>query len=232
MLGLGRLARAGWVHQDIKPGNLLYNRSRIWLSDFGLACRSVEVLDPERNPATLDADYAFFPPECTVAFPSSVGQGTGGHKLAARRHQTADQFVRKERGNLVAAAASEHPFVVSGTVVTDLASPLAAHIHRYDGGEGRAAHLRRLHARFRPTRDARRLARRVDTYGLGMTLFLLYLAAGLHQPRRCRTTTATAVEKVRRFIALLCHPNPYERPEVGAPLLRLYDETLRALLQR
>lgn len=92
----------------------------------------------------------------------------------------------------------------------------------------RAPHLHRLYDRFRLA-DRRRLARRVDAYALGITLFFLYLAGGMDARRRAGDPAA---EAVRAVLAALCHPDAYDRPEVGPQVLRLFDAAGRELLSQ
>ena len=66
--GLVRLSKAGLVHQDIKPANIVYYRKdgRCALIDFGLMTKRSEVYGSENRPIR-ETVYPYYPPEYQYA---------------------------------------------------------------------------------------------------------------------------------------------------------------------
>jgi len=66
--GLVRLGKAGLVHQDIKPANIVYYRKdgRCALIDFGLMTKRSEVYGSENRPIR-ETVYPYYPPEYQYA---------------------------------------------------------------------------------------------------------------------------------------------------------------------
>jgi serine/threonine protein kinase len=60
--GIERIGKAGYVHQDIKPHNLLNKGSKIFLIDFGIMSRMDNIFAPH-NKHVLGYDYPYYPPE-------------------------------------------------------------------------------------------------------------------------------------------------------------------------
>lgn len=63
--GLALMARKGYVHQDIKPQNILVgeNDKRLILIDFGIMVNHRRVFDKSKNDYVLEFDYPYYPPE-------------------------------------------------------------------------------------------------------------------------------------------------------------------------
>ena len=60
--GLQVMVSHGYIHQDIKPENLLWDGNSMKLIDFSLMTKIHEVFSDE-NDSILTADYPYFPPE-------------------------------------------------------------------------------------------------------------------------------------------------------------------------
>ena len=63
--GLVLMTEAKFVHQDIKPANVLYNFSRITLIDFGLALPVGSIYN-DANLNVLSYVYPYYPPEYNI----------------------------------------------------------------------------------------------------------------------------------------------------------------------
>lgn len=200
--GVERLALAGWVHQDIKPENLLYNQERLFLIDFGIMTPAVDVYS-ETN-ALLGVQYLYFPPEYLLAH--------------ARLHPdkvsfaTADDFVRAVHNH-------SKSIRIAGEIVPgpDWGPLLARRLWGPKGREFQATALRELYRDFQ-LQDAQRLlqlVRRIDTYQLGMTLFLTHLASDTGHGERPDDDA-----DLRDLLGWMLHPNPFRRPDVATCLPR------------
>jgi serine/threonine protein kinase len=60
--GLQVLHKHGYIHQDIKPANMLYNGKKVYLIDFGIMESSKKVYR-EGNKHVLSHHYPYYPPE-------------------------------------------------------------------------------------------------------------------------------------------------------------------------
>lgn len=79
MEGIVALKNHGQVHQDIKPDNIMFQKGRMYLIDFGIMERATEIF--QRGNTMLGADYPYFPPEYKLF--------DGG------RYQSADRFIAR-----------------------------------------------------------------------------------------------------------------------------------------
>lgn len=61
-VGIQKLIEKGYVHQDIKPHNLLYDGSKLHLIDFGLLKPGTHIFQ-KNNAHVLSYDYPYYPPE-------------------------------------------------------------------------------------------------------------------------------------------------------------------------
>jgi serine/threonine protein kinase len=61
-LGLKQMIAHGYVHQDIKPQNMLYKNNRVYLIDFGLINTSSRIYVEDQR-YILKYDYPYYPPE-------------------------------------------------------------------------------------------------------------------------------------------------------------------------
>lgn len=52
----------GYVHQDIKPDNILFHKGKLYLIDFSLMTKVNEIYS-ESNEGVLQSSYPYFPPE-------------------------------------------------------------------------------------------------------------------------------------------------------------------------
>jgi hypothetical protein len=56
------------------------------------------------------------------------------------------------------------------------------------------------------------LTSKIDTYQLGMTLFLTFISAGLHTVEQKRITKKIKIiNELKELIKYMIHPNPYKR---------------------
>lgn len=65
--GMQKMQKQGYVHQDIKPNNVLINEKKISLIDFGLMNHNTNIYDIE-NTRLKYKEYRFYPPEYFIAW--------------------------------------------------------------------------------------------------------------------------------------------------------------------
>ena len=61
-IGLKDIIAAGYVHQDIKPQNMLYKNNKIYMIDFGLINKTSKIYQEDQR-YILKYDYPYYPPE-------------------------------------------------------------------------------------------------------------------------------------------------------------------------
>jgi len=61
--GIKKIHSVNIVHRDIKPTNVLYQKNKISIIDFGMTCKVEDVFDYSKSFYTLEKIYPFNPPE-------------------------------------------------------------------------------------------------------------------------------------------------------------------------
>lgn len=61
-VGVKKLSDVGYVHQDIKPHNILYDNNRLYLIDYGILSHAKNIYH-KKNRYILSYDYPYYPPE-------------------------------------------------------------------------------------------------------------------------------------------------------------------------
>jgi serine/threonine protein kinase len=62
LIGLKKMIESNLIHQDIKPPNILYDKYKLYLIDFGILIESQKVYTMQNN-YVLKYDYPYYPPE-------------------------------------------------------------------------------------------------------------------------------------------------------------------------
>lgn len=75
MSGISKLHKAGYIHQDIKPANMLIsNKSKLSIIDYGLMEKTKNIF-VSSNYKGLEYDYLYYPPEFKLfAYKSSLSK--------------------------------------------------------------------------------------------------------------------------------------------------------------
>lgn len=81
--GLKKLHNAKYVHQDIKPPNILFDTHKLYLIDFGIMTHTNHIYT-ENNMYVLKYDYPYYPPE---------------YKLYVYKNNTFNTFYKKFLAN-------------------------------------------------------------------------------------------------------------------------------------
>jgi len=71
ILGIKKIHKHGYVHLDIKPGNILHDFKKSYLIDFGLMTLTTKTYQKTHY---LSYDYPYYPPEFKAAIGQSKGQ--------------------------------------------------------------------------------------------------------------------------------------------------------------
>lgn len=149
--GLVMLSENKMIHQDIKPDNIMLHKNKLYLIDFGIMSHYENVYVPKNT--LLTADYPYFPPE---------------YKLFDKKNvRSAHHFKTQFLNNFM------YTIFISGRNVN---IPVLIETHM---GINYDQELEELYKSFDPS-SAKKHVNKIDSYQLGITLFMLYFASNLH----------------------------------------------------
>lgn len=151
LIGLHAIQKHGYVHQDIKPHNIMYDGKKLYIIDFGIMMKARNVYSPE-NMHVLKYDYPYYPPE---------------YKLYALRQSNLSTFIAKVHSNF------SFIFEIGGVQYHDLLN-----IINNDIGVVVKTELADAFIKRRKT-DTRFSTEKIDLYSLGIVLLEMYLWSGL-----------------------------------------------------
>jgi serine/threonine protein kinase len=146
MKGIVKLGKHGYIHQDIKPDNILYDKHKLHLIDFGIVSKlSTHYKKPLRT--IYKADYPYFPPE---------------YKLFSKTYKKADEFVADVLQNFM------FTMTLAGHTLN-----IPSMMHQELGINFNDELLHLWNTTLIPSET---LALKVDVYQMGMTLFFVWCA--------------------------------------------------------
>lgn len=181
--GVHTLHTKGYIHQDIKPENVLYHKTKFYLIDFSLMTRHTEVYHGA-NEGVLAATYPYFPPE---------------YKLLALQPATSQRFVTQ--------ALTNYQFRTPDTEDTTFLE-LFSMVHIDVKKDLRELYKRR--ALLLPASPD--LAYKSDVFALGITLALMYQWCGLHTLHFTRPSKKKVyVDRVQSLLRSMLCVDPMQR---------------------
>lgn len=187
--GLEIINNKRYVHQDIKPENIMYLKKKLYLIDFGLFQKQKDVYTTQNE--ILHADYIYFPPE---------------YKLYNTSYSSRDQFITSCFDSFIQCPPIGDAYIdfqveVKRVLNIDIASQLQ---ELYDTFQSR---------KDSHDRDFSTFARKIDVYQIGIVLFFALLSTGLcdrQQTKRVNKTTSL-IEALKKYISELLCFNVYKR---------------------
>jgi serine/threonine protein kinase len=148
--GLVMLSKNKLLHQDIKPDNIMFNKNKLYLIDFGILSSYDDIY--VKGNALLTADYPYFPPE---------------YKLFNRKYKSPHHFQTQFLGNFL------YTIFIGGRNVN-----LPILIEQYTD-INYDHELTELYKTFDVTSSFKYI-NKIDSYQLGISLFILFVSSNLH----------------------------------------------------
>lgn len=141
------------IHQDIKPDNIVYDGSHLYLIDFGIMSHVDKHYRVPTNKNMLSADYPYFPPEYKVI-----------KYMSSKR--SLEYIISRYLDNFV------FSIQVAGKVI-NLPVLMQSHL-QFDIDQ----EVRSMYRQIRKMKrhDRIQLASKIDVYQLGICIFLLWLS--------------------------------------------------------
>lgn len=144
--GIIALNTFGYIHQDIKPDNILYDKKKLYLIDFGIVSKITRHYSkPLRS--IYKADYPYFPPE---------------YKLYAKQYKHADEFIADVLQN----------FMFSMTIANQTLNVPVLMLKEL-GIDINEELMNLWNSKATPSAQH---APKVDVYQMGLTLFFMWIA--------------------------------------------------------
>lgn len=153
LVGIDAIIQHGYVHQDIKPHNIMFDGDRLYLIDFGITKPKEQVFRMD-NMHVLKYDYPYYPPE---------------YKVYALRNMSINHFVSKVYANF------DFTFNIGGEHVSNVLEIIKSVI----GIETRNE-LQKSFSKIRRGPKAVFRTDKIDLYSLGIVILELFIWSGLH----------------------------------------------------
>lgn len=197
------LQKHKYIHQDIKPDNLLYYKNKIFLIDFSLMTKVNEVYT-KSNEGVLAASYPYFPPE---------------YKYFVSKQQTSTYIVQNCMQSYKFRSAldthdSKHTFL---DIYKDAGIHVESEIEEF------------VEKRPKQTAFTKHYASKVDVFSLGIVLALLYKWCGLDTYTSTRKSKKQQyIMEVRMLLQHMLSPNPNHRISL-AKAIEMHQSICRCL---
>lgn len=183
-VGIKKMINANYIHQDIKPPNILYNKKtkKIYLIDFGILTYSQDIYK-HNNSYVLKYDYPYYPPE---------------YKLFVNNKDSFIKYYNKVLKNF-------HFDFVIGNKHIDL-----LRIIYEDIGVDVVDDLKKVYDNpkniFNPSK--------IDLYSLGIVILELFIWSGLYNKKKTNTINKELQSKMKVFLKGLIRFNSLERYDI------------------
>lgn len=155
LAGLVKMEIYGYVHQDIKPQNIMYDGKKIHLIDFGIMAKSSDIFGAE-NMYILKYDYPYYPPE---------------YKVYAFKTSHWPTFVSKVHDNF------KFYFNIGGQNYTNMLSIIQNEI----GIDVKTELKNSFTKKRKQLLQSNKAFAKVDIYSLGIVFLQLFIWSGLHE---------------------------------------------------
>lgn len=181
----------GYIHQDIKPENIMYRRGKLYLIDFGIFTTFRDFMRSKSQMNMMQADYPFFPVEYKLLM--NTDKKTGIKKA-----------VSEVLGNINIPLKIREGYTTVETILKYFHPETYQHIgDMYET----------LHRQIAKTDQvAKYFTNKINIYQLGLVLAMLFFAASLdkYSVRRL-SAKSQRVQYIKSVIAECIHPNAYLR---------------------
>lgn len=201
LYGVRKLNARNVIHSDIKPGNILFDRTKnkLFLIDFGSACSTemfpIHILDRSYHP------YPYFPPEIILLSYISENERPNLRSLRKRVHT---QYIQEY-------------WDICDKHLEAWVGHTASLYHVDDSGSKTKEHFNDVTMYAMVDKESHSVHKKpyskcFDSFSLGMSLFELYHNAIKYNRIR---NGAWCVENVLPIILGLCHPVVRQRTQIN-----------------